>query len=96
MNPPVDAKRGEPEHLFYQGKIGLKAWGYRKIQPGTEYERWVLFPITVERVPQVKGNETAWGMIVEMNPFGEDIFISHGVASACDGKPFVGYTPIKK
>jgi hypothetical protein len=44
----------------------------------------------------VKGNETAWGMIVEMNPFGEDIFISHGIASTYDGKPFVVYTPIKK
>jgi hypothetical protein len=35
-------------------------------------------------------------MIVEMKPFGEDIFISHGVASTYDGKPLVGYTPIKK
>lgn len=94
MNPPVNAKRGDPEHLFFQGKIEPKAWGYQKLWEGTEDERWrVLFPITASLI-KAKGNETAWGMLVVIDRAGEKIFVNHEVTAAYDGKPFVGFTPV--
>lgn len=97
LEPPVEVKKGDPEYRFYQGKVEGKAWGYQTIHGGTTSECWrILFPITVHPIPKVKGNETGWGMLVELDPFGRNPVVSHGVAVAFDGKPFEGYIPLAK